>query len=99
MTLIKHIANKISLNVKKTEMVIFKSVLGKMRPPKNYPLENPPSPRKLPHPQENFHPENFATENCPPGKLSPGKLLPMKFFFVNFCPLEKSIFIQLSFLL
>ena len=85
MTLIKHIANKISLNVKKTEMVIFKSVLGKMPAP--------------PHPQENFHPENFATENCPPGKLSPGKLLPMKFFFVNFCPLEKSIFIQLSFLL
>ena len=49
-------------------------------------------------------------ENCPPGKLAPGKLPPMKFFcefflisnfyfLENFRPQEKSIFIQLIFLL
>ena len=69
MTLIKHIANKISLNVKKTEMVIFKSVLGKITPWKIPPLpENCPTPRKIStqkiSPRKIARQENYPPENC-----------------------------------
>ena len=92
MTLIKHIANKISLNVKKTEMVIFKSVLGKMPPPTTPPPQTPPPPGKFP-------PRKFRHGKLPAGKIIPRKIAAYEIFFCEFLSVRKICFYWMKFLI